>query len=72
MGLQNIGSGTARFHLDIETDDVGAEVERLSRLGAVKIADGRTWVVMRDPSGLVFDVVPYQSPWFADRSREVS
>lgn len=72
VGLQNIGSGAARFHLDIETDDVGAEVERLSGLGAVKIAEGRTWVVMRDPSGLLFDVVPYQSPWFADRSREVS
>jgi hypothetical protein len=50
---------------------VDAEVERLTRLGAVKIADGRTWVVMRDPSGLLFDVVPYQSPWFAERSREV-
>ena len=72
VGLQNIGSGAARFHLDIETDDVGAEVERLSGLGAVKIAEGRTWVVMRDPSGLVFDVVPCQSPWFAERSREVS
>ncbi len=72
VGLQNIGSGEARFHLDIETDDVDAEVERLTRLGAVKVADGRTWVVMRDPSGLLFDVVPYQSPWFAERSREVS
>jgi glyoxalase superfamily protein len=72
VGLQNIGSGTARFHLDIETDDVAAEVERLTRLGAAKVADGRTWVVMRDPSGLLFDVVPNQSPWFAARSHEVS
>jgi catechol 2,3-dioxygenase-like lactoylglutathione lyase family enzyme len=72
VGLQNIGSGEARFHLDIETDDVDAEVERLTGLGAVKVADGRTWVVMRDPSGLLFDVVPYQSPCFAERSREVS
>jgi hypothetical protein len=72
VGLQNIGSGAARFHLDIETDDVDAEVERLIGLGAVKIADGRTWVVMRDPSGLLFDVVPNESPWFTERSREVS
>ncbi len=72
VGLQNIGSAPARFHLDIETDDVGAEVERLTKLGAVKIGVGRTWVVMRDPSGLLFDVVPHQSPWFAERSREVS
>lgn len=71
VGLQEIGSGTARYHLDIETDDVDAEVERLTRLGAVKVADGRTWVVLRDPSGLLFDVVPYESPWFADQAREV-
>ena len=71
MGLQNIGRGRARFHLDIETDDVPAEVDRLVGLGAVKIADGRTWVVMRDPSGLLFDVVPNESPWFAEKSREV-
>lgn len=72
VGLQNIGHNTARFHLDIETDDVGAEVERWIRLGAVKIADGRSSVVMHDPSGLLFDVVPHESPWFAERSREVS
>ena len=72
VGLQDIGNGQARFHVDIETDDVEAEVARLTRLGAVKVADGRTWVVMRDPSGLLFDVVPHESPWFAERSREVS
>jgi hypothetical protein len=71
VGLQNIGSSAARLHLDIETDDVGAEVERLIGLGAVKVAEGRTWVVMRDPSGLLFDVVPHESPEFAERSREV-
>jgi glyoxalase superfamily protein len=72
VGLQDIGEGAARFHLDIETDDVAAEVRRLTGLGAVKVAEGRTWVVMRDPSGLLFDVVPQESPWFAERSREVS
>jgi Glyoxalase-like domain len=72
VGLQSIGGGSARFHLDIETDDVAAEVARLTGYGAVKVADGRTWVAMRDPSGLLFDVVPCQSPWFATRSREVS
>jgi Glyoxalase-like domain len=72
VGLQDIGIGEARFHLDIETDNVPAEVARLSALGAKKVADGRTWVVMRDPCGLLFDVVPPESPWFAERSREVS
>ena len=43
VGLQDIGTGKARFHVDIETDDVEAEVVRLTGLGAVKVADGRTW-----------------------------
>ena len=72
VGWQDIGSGNARFHLDIETDDVNAEVMRLIELGAVKVADGRTWAVMQDPSGLLFDVVRSESPRFAERSREVS
>jgi hypothetical protein len=72
VGLQEIGSTSARYHLDIETDDVEAEVARLTGLGAVMVAAGRTWVVMRDPSGHLFDVVPCESPWFDERSREVS
>lgn len=72
VGIQNVGHAAARFHLDIETDDVDAEVERLTALGAVKVANGRTWITMRDPSGLLFDVVPQESPWFAERSRLVS
>lgn len=71
VGLQEIGGTEARYHLDIETDDVEAEVARLIGLGAVQVARGRTWAVMRDPSGLLFDVVPQESPWFFERSREV-
>lgn len=44
-------------HLDIETGDVDAEVLRLIDLGAVKVVDDRTWTVMRDLTGLLFDVV---------------
>lgn len=72
VGLQEIDAGEPRFHLDIETDDVDAEVARLVGLGAVKIADGRTWVVMRDPAGLLFDVLPAESPMFAQNARQVS
>lgn len=71
VGLQDTGGAEARYHLDIETDDVEAEVARLTSLGAMKVTDGRTWVVMRDPSGNLFDVVPHESPWFAERSQEV-
>jgi hypothetical protein len=72
VGLQNVGGAVARFHLDIETDDVDAEVERLVVLGATIADQGRTWVVMQDPAGLLFCVVPYESPWFDERARTIT
>jgi hypothetical protein len=54
-GCSKSGPVRPRFHLDIGADHVEAEVVRLTGLGAVKIADGRTWAVMRDPSGSLFD-----------------
>lgn len=71
VGLQDVGDGRARLHLEVENDDVRAQVERLIRLGAEKVADGRAWVVMRDPAGLLFDVVPSESPWFEERAGSV-
>ena len=52
---------TARVHLDIETDDVDAEVRRLEALGAERVAPIRSWWVMRDPAGLLFCVVRVQT-----------
>lgn len=52
----------ARVHLDIETDDVEAEVRRLETLGATRVMQHKTWWVMRDPAGLLFCVVRVQSP----------
>jgi hypothetical protein len=62
---QRIGGDAARIHLDIETDDVEAEVARLEALGAVRVAQVESWWQMRDPAGLVFCVVPIQSDEFA-------
>jgi len=45
-------------HLDIETDDVEAEVSRLERLGAVRERRVRDWWIMRAPTGQAFCVVP--------------
>ena len=47
----------SRVHLDIETDDIEAEVERLISLGARRIAKVKTWVVMEAPTGQRFCVV---------------
>jgi len=41
----------SRMHLDLETDDVAAEVARLERLGARAVEHHATWVVMEAPTG---------------------
>lgn len=48
----------SRIHLDIETDDVEAEVRRLEVLGAFRQQQVQHWWVMIDPSGNEFCVVP--------------
>jgi hypothetical protein len=49
-------------HLDIESDDIEAEVKRLERLGAKRIASVNTWCVMEAPTGQRFCVVRPQRP----------
>ena len=50
----------SRIHIDIETDDIPAEVARLEKLGAVIHERKERWVVMRAPSGQRFCVVRVQ------------
>ena len=55
----------SRVHIDIETDDIPAEVARLEKLGA-KVANRlQRWVVMEAPTGQRFCVVRVQRPGFA-------
>lgn len=54
--LQRV-SHESRLHLDIETDDVEAEVARLEKLGAHRVAKVKTWWVMQAPSGQRFCVI---------------
>ncbi|HET7591823.1 MAG TPA: VOC family protein [Rhodanobacteraceae bacterium] len=55
----------SRVHLDIETDDIGAEVARLEKLGAAVLKKLERWTVMQAPSGQRFCVVRVQRPGFA-------
>lgn len=57
-------SHESRVHLDIESDDVEAEVRRLEALGAKRLEQIRTWVVMEAPTGQRFCVVRALSPNF--------
>jgi predicted enzyme related to lactoylglutathione lyase len=47
----------SRVHLDIETDDIEAEVRRLEALGAKRLQAIKRWVVMEAPTGQRFCVV---------------
>jgi predicted enzyme related to lactoylglutathione lyase len=48
-------SATAvRAHIDLGADDVAADAERLAQLGAQRVGPGHGWIVLRDPTGLVF------------------
>jgi predicted enzyme related to lactoylglutathione lyase len=47
----------SRVHLDIETDNIEAEVRRLEQLGAKRVAHVKRWWVMEAPTGQRFCVV---------------
>ena len=63
-------SHPSRVHIDIETDDIEAEVRRLERLGARRISFVKRWWVMEAPTGQRFCVVRPQRPDF-DREANV-
>ncbi len=67
MLVQKVGH-PGRVHLDIETDDIEAEVARLERLGAKKVEKVRNLQVLEAPSGQRFCVVPPQRSDFADKA----
>lgn len=47
----------SRVHLDIETDDLDAEVARLETIGARRVGFVKSWWVMEAPTGQRFCVV---------------
>ena len=70
--LQRVTAAERAIHLDIETDDVEAEVARLEKLGARVKRRIRNHVVMVAPSGHPFCVVPVHRPDFPARAKEWS
>lgn len=52
----------SRVHLDIESDDIDAEADRLEKLGAKRIGFVRRWWVMEAPTGQRFCVVKMHHP----------
>lgn len=58
----------SRVHIDIETDNIPAEVARLEKLGAHVVDRLERWVVMQAPTGHRFCVVRVQRPGFPDNA----
>ena len=54
----------SRVHIDIETDNIPAEVSRLEKLGARVAERLERWVVMQAPTGQRFCVVRVQRSGF--------
>lgn len=67
--VQNV-SHSSRVHIDIETDDIDAEVARLERLGAKRVQQTRSWWVMEAPTGQRFCVVKPQNPGFTAKAKQ--
>jgi len=66
--VQRVGH-PSRVHLDIESDDIEAEVRRLEALGAKRVEQVQTWCVMEAPTGQRFCVVRKSSTNFDERAR---
>lgn len=60
----------SRVHIDIETDDIPAEVARLEKLGATIERHLERWVVMRAPSGQRFCIVRVQREGFDENANQ--
>jgi predicted enzyme related to lactoylglutathione lyase len=58
----------SRLHLDIESDDIEAEVRRLEALGARRVEQVHTWWVMEAPTGQRFCVVRPQRADFKEHA----
>jgi predicted enzyme related to lactoylglutathione lyase len=67
--LQKVGHAS-RVHLDIETDDIEAEVQRLEKLGARRVEKFPRWWIMEAPSGHRFCIVhPQRNTFEEDANR---
>ena len=59
----------SRVHLDIETDNMPAEIARLTELGAKLVNQLERWAVMEAPTGHRFCIVRIQRPGFPKNAK---
>ena len=56
------------IHIDIETDDIEAEVRRLEELGAKRLEQVKSWWVMEAPTDQRFCVIEPRRSEFASEA----
>lgn len=59
--VQRLEEGEPRMHVDIETDDLDAETERLKALGAEEVSRWLDCRTLRVPGGHLLCVIPVHS-----------
>jgi predicted enzyme related to lactoylglutathione lyase len=69
--MQKVNSDPG-YHLDIETDDVSGEVQRLENHGGTRKYRIKRWWVMEDPTGNAFCVVRPESEKFPSGAKRWS
>jgi len=62
----------SRIHIDIETDDIDAEVRRLQALGATVVEKMERWTVMEAPSKHRFCVIGVRREGFDEHANSWS
>lgn len=67
INLQRV-SHEPRVHIDFETDNIAAEVTRLTALGAKALRTERRWVVMQTPTGHGICICQPSRPQFLERA----
>jgi hypothetical protein len=60
LSVQSV-QDASRYHVDIETDDVAAEVRRLRALGAAEVSRWLGCQTLRAPGGHLLCVIPRHS-----------
>jgi predicted enzyme related to lactoylglutathione lyase len=58
----------SRIHIDIETDDIEAEVKRLQELGATVVEKMERWTVMEAPSKHRFCIINARRAGFDEQA----
>lgn len=54
LGVQRLGSGRARVHIDLAVEDREACADQAAARGATIVGAFETWIVMLSPGGLAF------------------